>query len=76
VCVCDIAVVFGEDVAFGGVFRCTVGLTQKYGINNMYFTTFDRREACAVLTVDYLHQGGYVLPCICLFVCLLADNFR
>jgi len=26
------AVVFGEDVAFGGVFRCTVGLKDKYGI--------------------------------------------
>lgn len=25
------ALVFGEDVAFGGVFRCTVGLQQKYG---------------------------------------------
>lgn len=23
--------VFGEDVAFGGVFRCTVGLKDKYG---------------------------------------------
>ena len=52
VCVCDVAVVFGEDVAFGGVFRCTVGLRQKYGINDMYFSAFDRREGCAVLTVD------------------------
>ena len=25
------ATVFGEDVAFGGVFRCTVGLLDKYG---------------------------------------------
>ena len=24
-------VIFGEDVAFGGVFRCTVGLQEKYG---------------------------------------------
>ncbi|XP_073938363.1 2-oxoisovalerate dehydrogenase subunit beta, mitochondrial-like [Castor canadensis] len=24
------AVIFGEDVAFGGVFRCTVGLRDKY----------------------------------------------
>jgi len=29
--VLELAVVFGEDVAFGGVFRCTVGLRQKYG---------------------------------------------
>ena len=26
------SVVFGEDVAFGGVFRCTVGLRDKYGM--------------------------------------------
>ena len=25
------AVIFGEDVAFGGVFRCTVGLQVSYG---------------------------------------------
>ncbi len=29
--VCSPAVIFGEDVAFGGVFRCTVGLRDKYG---------------------------------------------
>lgn len=29
--VCLSAVIFGEDVAFGGVFRCTVGLRDKYG---------------------------------------------
>jgi hypothetical protein len=27
----SIPVIFGEDVAFGGVFRCTVGLRDKYG---------------------------------------------
>ena len=25
------ATVFGEDVAFGGVFRCTLDLREKYG---------------------------------------------
>jgi 2-oxoisovalerate dehydrogenase E1 component beta subunit len=25
------AVVFGEDVAFGGVFRCTMGLAERFG---------------------------------------------
>lgn len=28
-------VIFGEDVAFGGVFRCTVGLKEKFGKNNI-----------------------------------------
>lgn len=27
----DTAVVFGEDVAFGGVFRCTMGLAEEFG---------------------------------------------
>jgi len=32
------ACIFGEDVAFGGVFRCTVGLREKYG-NDRVFNT-------------------------------------
>lgn len=32
------SVIFGEDVAFGGVFRCTVGLRDKYGkLTNLLF---------------------------------------
>jgi len=32
------AVVFGEDVAFGGVFRCTVGLKDKHGKDRVFNT--------------------------------------
>lgn len=31
------AVCFGEDVAFGGVFRCTLGMQEKFGILNLHF---------------------------------------
>ncbi|CAG2105748.1 unnamed protein product [Medioppia subpectinata] len=32
------AVIFGEDVAFGGVFRCTVGLQDKFGKDRVFNT--------------------------------------
>ncbi|KAJ3192167.1 hypothetical protein HK101_006947 [Irineochytrium annulatum] len=32
------AVVFGEDVAFGGVFRCTMGLEEKFGKDRVFNT--------------------------------------
>ena len=30
--------VFGEDVKFGGVFRCTAGLCEKYGVDRVFNT--------------------------------------
>jgi 2-oxoisovalerate dehydrogenase E1 component beta subunit len=32
------ALVFGEDVAFGGVFRCTIGLQDKFGKDRVFNT--------------------------------------
>ena len=34
----DSAVIFGEDVKFGGVFRCTMGLNEKYGTDRVFNT--------------------------------------
>ncbi|TDL24990.1 pyruvate dehydrogenase [Rickenella mellea] len=34
----DTAVVFGEDVAFGGVFRCTMGLAEEFGQERVFNT--------------------------------------
>lgn len=34
----DTAVVFGEDVAFGGVFRCTMGLAEEFGRERVFNT--------------------------------------
>jgi 2-oxoisovalerate dehydrogenase E1 component beta subunit len=31
--------VFGEDVGFGGVFRCTVGLAERFGKERVFNTT-------------------------------------
>jgi len=32
------AMIFGEDVKFGGVFRCTMGLNDKYGTDRVFNT--------------------------------------
>lgn len=32
------AVILGEDVKFGGVFRCTMGLNEKYGTDRVFST--------------------------------------
>lgn len=32
------AIIFGEDVGFGGVFRCTMDLQKKYGANRVFNT--------------------------------------
>ncbi len=51
------SVIFGEDVAFGGVFRCTVGLADKYGMVLLSFAicclqyaraSCPKKEACAL----------------------------
>ncbi|CAB3384808.1 Hypothetical predicted protein [Cloeon dipterum] len=34
----DSAIIFGEDVAFGGVFRCTLGLKDKFGADRVFNT--------------------------------------
>jgi 2-oxoisovalerate dehydrogenase E1 component beta subunit len=34
----DSAIIFGEDVKFGGVFRCTMGLNEKYGTDRVFNT--------------------------------------
>jgi 2-oxoisovalerate dehydrogenase E1 component beta subunit len=34
----DNAVLFGEDVKFGGVFRCSMGLNEKFGTDRVFNT--------------------------------------
>lgn len=66
-----LAVVFGEDVAFGGVFRCTIGLRDKYGAERVFNTPICE-QAIAGLGVGIAAAGGtaiaeiqfadYILP--------------
>lgn len=38
---------FGEDVKFGGVFRCSVGLSQKYGVDRVFNTPLSEQGIVA-----------------------------
>ena len=49
-------VVFGEDVAFGGVFRCSVGLREAYG-NHRVFNTPLSEQGIAGFGIGYATMG-------------------
>uniref|UniRef100_A0A915JF87 3-methyl-2-oxobutanoate dehydrogenase (2-methylpropanoyl-transferring) n=1 Tax=Romanomermis culicivorax TaxID=13658 RepID=A0A915JF87_ROMCU len=64
-------IVFGEDVAFGGVFRCTLDLQKKYGSDRVFNTPlceqgiagFGVGAACAGATaVAEIQFGDYIFP--------------
>ena len=51
------AVVFGEDVAFGGVFRCSQGLREVYGEDRVFNTPLSE-NGIAGFAVGYAAAGG------------------
>ena len=56
----DSAVVFGEDVAFGGVFRCTQGLREKYGKDRVFNTPLSE-NGIAGMAIGYASMGGVAI---------------
>ncbi|TFJ84918.1 hypothetical protein NSK_003950 [Nannochloropsis salina CCMP1776] len=50
------AIVFGEDVAFGGVFRCTVGLRELFGQDRVFNTPLSEQPP------DTQHAESLELP--------------
>lgn len=52
----DSAVVFGEDVAFGGVFRCSVGLKEQFGSDRVFNTPLCE-QGIAGFAVGYAAMG-------------------
>ena len=64
-------IVFGEDVKFGGVFRCTMGLNEKYGTDRVFNTPLSEQgiaafaigTACAgATTVAEIQFADYIFP--------------
>eukprot|EP00604_Paraphysomonas_vestita_P001808 CAMPEP_0174821302 /NCGR_PEP_ID=MMETSP1107-20130205/6324_1 /TAXON_ID=36770 /ORGANISM="Paraphysomonas vestita, Strain GFlagA" /LENGTH=321 /DNA_ID=CAMNT_0016038167 /DNA_START=149 /DNA_END=1114 /DNA_ORIENTATION=- len=52
----DTAVVFGEDVAFGGVFRATVGLKEEFGEHRVFNTPLCE-QGIAGFAIGYAAMG-------------------
>lgn len=51
------ATVFGEDVAFGGVFRCSVGLREQFGGQRVFNTPLSE-QGIAGFAIGYASMGG------------------
>lgn len=51
------AIVFGEDVAFGGVFRCSSGLKETYGRDRVFNTPLSE-NGIAGFAIGYASMGG------------------
>ena len=56
----DSAVIFGEDVAFGGVFRCSMGLREKFGDHRVFNTPLCE-QGIAAFAIGYATQGGVAI---------------
>jgi 2-oxoisovalerate dehydrogenase E1 component beta subunit len=50
------AIVFGEDVGFGGVFRCSVGLQEEFGKHRVFNTPLCE-QGIAGFAIGYASMG-------------------
>ncbi|KAH8153887.1 uncharacterized protein LAJ45_01654 [Morchella importuna] len=55
------ACIFGEDVAFGGVFRCTMGLSERFGGERVFNTPLTEQGIIG-FAVGMATQGHTALP--------------
>ncbi|XP_066389159.1 2-oxoisovalerate dehydrogenase subunit beta 1, mitochondrial-like isoform X2 [Miscanthus floridulus] len=53
------AYVFGEDVGFGGVFRCTTGLADRFGKNRVFNTPLCEQGNRAIAEIQF---ADYIFP--------------
>jgi 2-oxoisovalerate dehydrogenase E1 component beta subunit len=67
----DSAICFGEDVKFGGVFRCTMGLNEKYGTDRVFNTPLSEQgiagfaigtATSGATTIAEMQFADYIFP--------------
>jgi len=67
----DKSVIFGEDVKFGGVFRCTMGLNEKYGTDRVFNTPLSEQgiagfaigmATSGATTIAEMQFADYIFP--------------
>jgi len=67
----DSAIIFGEDVKFGGVFRCTMGLNEKYGTDRVFNTPLSEQgivgfaigaATSGATTIAEIQFADYIFP--------------
>ncbi len=72
--VCDsdpTCIVFGEDVGFGGVFRCTVGLQEEFGKHRVFNTPLCE-QGIAGASMDCMYVCMFVL--VCMYVSMYVQD--
>lgn len=45
------AILFGEDVGFGGVFRCSVGLQEEFGAHRVFNTPLCEQGIAGIIVI-------------------------
>ena len=59
------SLVFGEDVSFGGVFRCTAGLLQRFGKDRVFNTPLsEQAKAPCQNSLLYLCNAACIQQCL------------
>ncbi len=66
---------FGEDVSFGGVFRCTVGLKERFGAARCFNTPLSEQVGVRWL-VKFEVQCVHPCTSVCLTPRLSKDSLR
>ena len=54
------AILFGEDVAFGGVFRCSVGLQDKHGKERVFNTPLCEQGIVGIYSLQLLSDSELI----------------